>query len=446
MGKLAYLFPAFPVFHQTFVLWEVMGLQRNGVHPVIYSLRRPAGPQQPEGEQIARQVIYLPSAWSRRVWGANWRLLRRAPRRYLGLYAAVLRAWKTGAIGPVRDAEWERRPVAFSDRLRGWFNGHPVLFLLKSFALTPTAVYLAERFTADGVTHLHVHWASYPATVAYVINLISSLSFSVSAHAYDIYMVPRMLPAKIRAARFVVTCAKTNAAFLQRLSGPEAGDKIIVNYHGVDVSRFAPVERTAVPSRRFTVVSVGQLERYKGMHVLVDACAELARGGLDLECWIIGEGPRRAALAAQVERAGLAGRVHLTGALPHAEVAAHLRVADVFALASELAGRRRDVIANVVVEAMAVGLPVVVSRIPGVEELVDDGVTGYLVRPNRAGDLAAAIRKLVDHPEDARRFGLAARRRVLRDFDSGCNVRRLARLLAAVSEKAADAPAVCGGW
>jgi colanic acid/amylovoran biosynthesis glycosyltransferase len=95
---------------------------------------------------------------------------------------------------------------------------------------------------------------------------------------------------------------------------------------------------------------------------------------------------------------------------------------------------------------MAVGLPVVVSRIPGVEELVDDGVTGYLVRPNRAGDLAAAIRKLVDHPEDARRFGLAARRRVLRDFDSGCNVRRLARLLAAVSEKAADAPAVCGGW
>jgi colanic acid/amylovoran biosynthesis glycosyltransferase len=437
MGKLAYLFPAFPVFHQTFVLWEVMGLQRNGVHPAIYSLRHPAGPQQPEGEEIAREVIYLPSFRSRAVWAANWHLLRHHRRRYLRLFVDVFRAWQTGAIGPVRDAEWERRPVALYDRLRGWFNGHPLLYLLKSFFLVPISVYLAERFAADGVSHLHVHWASYPATVAYIVNRASGLPFSVSAHAYDIYMVPRMLPAKVRAARFVVTCAKTNAAFLKRLSGAEAADKVIVNYHGVDVSRFAPIERDPSRRSRFTVVSVGQLERYKGMHILIDACADLAQGGLDLECWIIGEGPRRAALQQQIERLGLADRVHLTGALAHADVAARLRTADVFALASELAGRRRDVIANVIVEAMAVGLPVVASRIPGVEELIDDGATGYLVRPNRPAELAGAIRKLADNAEERSRFGQAARRRILQDFDSGKNVRRLATLLGAVAGGAA---------
>jgi glycosyltransferase involved in cell wall biosynthesis len=446
MGKLAYLFPAFPVFHQTFVLWEVLGLQRNGVHPVIYSLRRPAaGPQQPEGQQIASQVRYLPSVWSAAVLGANLRFFLRQPMAYLRLFGAVLQAWQTGALGPVRDAEWERRPITLYDRLRGWFNGQPLLYLLKSFFLIPIAVYIATRLAADGITHLHVHWASYPATVAFIVNRASGLPFSVSAHAYDIYMVPRMLPAKVRAARFVVTCAKTNAAFLKRIAGVDVADKILVNYHGVDVGRFAPVEGRSAEGGAVTIVSCGQLERYKGMHILIDACAELVRDGLDVSCWIVGEGPRRQALQEQIERLGLHGRVHLTGARPHAEVAELLRTANVFALASELAGRRRDVIANVIVEAMAVGLPVVASRIPGVEELIDDGVTGYLVRPNRPGELAAAIRQLAEHPEDRVRFGQAARRRILQDFDSSTNVRRLARLLTdVVEEPASVARAVSG--
>jgi colanic acid/amylovoran biosynthesis glycosyltransferase len=436
MGKLAYLFPAFPVFHQTFVLWEVLGLQRNGVQPRIYSLRRPAGrSQQPEVEQIVNQVTYLPSVWSKAAWGANWQLLCDDPGRYLRLFVEVFRAWRTGAIGPVRDAEWERRPVALYDRLRGWFNGHPVLYLLKSLFLVPVSVYVAARLAADGVSHLHVHWASYPATVAFIVHQVTGLPFSVSAHAYDIYMVPRMLPAKVRAARFFVTCAKTNAAFLRRISGPEVADKVLVNYHGVDVSRFAPAENGVQRGERFTIVSCGQLERYKGMHILIEACAQLQQRGLDLECWIIGEGPRRTALEEQIESCGLRDRVHLLGARPQTEVAELLRRADVFALASELAGRRRDVIANVIVEAMAVGLPVVASRIPGVEEIIDDGATGYLVRPNRPGELADVIRRLAESPEDRIRVGQAARRRILQDFDSSKNVRRLAQLLAAAVEE-----------
>jgi glycosyltransferase involved in cell wall biosynthesis len=334
----------------------------------------------------------------------------------------------------VRAAGWERRPVALHDRLRGWFNRQPYLYLLKSFLLVPRAVDLAERLAAAEITHLHVHWATYPATVAYVVNLISGMPFSISAHAYDIYMVPRMLPAKVRAARFVVTCAKTNATFLRQLAGTDVSDKIIVSYHGVDVHRFAPAVDRRAAGDELRIVSCGQLERYKGMHILIDACAALRRRGVALQCWIVGDGPRRSQLQSQIEQLGLTDAVHLTGAQPHAEVAALLQRADVFALASELGGKsgRRDVIANVIVEAMAAALPVVASRIPGVEELVDDGVSGYLVRPNHADELAAALQRLAASADDRVRFGHAARRRILQDFDSSKNVRLLAQLLTAM--------------
>jgi colanic acid/amylovoran biosynthesis glycosyltransferase len=447
MGKLAYLFPAFPVFHQTFVLWEIMGLQRNGVHPTIYSLRRPSSRQQPEGKQIVGQVRYLPRLMSRAVWQANKRLICTDVRRYVRLYLGVFEAWRTGAIRPVRAPGWERRRITPYDRLRGWYNRQPYLYLLKSLALVPRAVDLAERLASEQITHLHAHWATYPATAAYVVHLLSGQSFSMSAHAYDIYMVPRMLPAKLRAARFTVTCAKSNAAFLKELAGAEASKRIFVNYHGVDVRRFAPPAQPKPGNNCVKIMSCGHLERYKGMHILITACAELLQHGTALECCIVGEGPKKAELQRQIDSLDLGRNVHLLGARPQAEVAELLRKADIFALASELGGKsgRRDVIANVIVEAMAAGLPVVASRIPGVEELVDDGVTGYLVRPNRADQLAAAIQHLADHPEERQRLGHAARRRILQDFDSSKNVRLLADLLTAELDETAAAQAVLAG-
>jgi glycosyltransferase involved in cell wall biosynthesis len=346
----------------------------------------------------------------------------------------VVKAWRTGASIPLRPVGWEEVRITPYERLRGWFNGHPLLYLIKSIALVPVAVYLARRLTDDGITHLHVHWASYPATVAYVVHLISGLPFSISAHAYDIYLVARMLPAKIDASRFLVTCARTNANFLRRLANTElphaVDDKIIVSYHGVDVTRFEPADPGRPFSGPLKIVSCGILERYKGMHTLIEACARLRGEGIALECKIVGEGPRRGQLQAQIEKLGLTETVQLLGRRPHREVADLLHSADVFALASELGGRRRDVIANVIVEAMAAGLPVVASAIPGADELVEDGVSGYLVRPNRVEAVADGLRKLAHDPAARRRLGQAARRRVLQDFDSNKNVKQLAALLA----------------
>jgi len=161
----------------------------------------------------------------------------------------------------------------------------------------------------------------------------------------------------------------------------------------------------------------------------------LHREGIPVECWIVGEGPYRQHLEAQIAGFGMEEFVHLTGAQPHAEVARLLAEADVFALASELGGKsgRRDVIANVIVEAMAAGLPAIASRIPGAEELVEDGVNGFLVRPNRAEDVAVALRRLAADPAERARIGTAARAKVLRDFDNRKNVCEMAEILAAAA-------------
>ncbi len=432
MGKLAYLFPTFPVFHQTFVLWEVLGLRRNGVEPLLFSLWRPETSQQPEGQAIQSDVTYLPPLTDAVVWRANWKALRTNPGRYFRLYIDVVRAWQTGTAAPEQTTKSDLH-VRFKDRLRGWYNRQPFLYLVKSLRLVPSAVDLAERLQAADVRHLHVHWATYPATVAFVIHRLTGLPFSVSAHAYDIYMVSRMLPAKIDAAEFFLTCARTNANYLRRLAGDRLGDKVRVSYHGVDLRRFVPrVDESR--TGRLKIVSCGQLERYKGFHTLVSACAQARQQGVDLECRIVGEGSHRAQLTAQIDALGLKGIVHLIGALPHAELVELLRQADLFVLASELAGKsgRRDVIANVIVEAMAVGLPPIATAIPGAEELVDDDLTGVLVPPNSVDAVASAIVRLANDPEERTRLGNAARRRIEQDFDSNKNVLELADLFSRV--------------
>lgn len=428
--RIAYLFPAFPVFHQTFVLWEVLGLRACGVFPRLYSLRGPSARQQPEGSRIIPEVTYLPGLLSAAVLRANLRRLRSDPAGYAALYGAIVRAWRTGAGRP-RPAAGGGSPVRAVNRLRGWWNMHPVPYLLRSLLLVPVAVHLAGELERDGITLLHAHWATYPATVALLVKRIAGIPFSLSAHAYDIHMVQRMLPAKLREASRVFTCARANADFLRALA-PEAAEKIVVSYHGVDVQRFRPAPERRPPDGTLRIVSCGQLERYKGMHVLVEACARLSAADVRMHCRIVGEGPERAALAAQIAEAGLRGRVELDGAQTQERLAESLREADVFVLASELAGRysrRRDVIANVIVEAMAAGLPVVASRLPGIEELVEDGRTGVLVTPNRPDEVAAALRRLAEDPALREALGNNARARVLADFDSARNVRRLAETL-----------------
>ncbi len=432
-GPVAFLFPAFPNLHQTFVLWEVLALQERGIDLALYSIKRPlTTTQQPEGAALQGQVTYLPSTLSAPVLGANLALLARRPRRYLGAVVGVVRGWwQDRAAGRA----WQTQQVSADapdrertlvESLRGWFNRSPVLYLLKSLWLIPLAVWLARDLERRGIARLHAHWASYAATVALVVHWLTDIPFSFTAHAYDIYLVPRLLGVKVREADFAVTCARVNAEFLNRLAGTAPGDRVIVNYHGVSRARFAPQPRRArgvLPC----LVTCGRLEPYKGHHILLRAVAQLDR---PVRVVLVGEGPQQQRLAQLAAELGMAERVEFTGPLPQARLAEVYAEADVFVLASVILERsgKRDVIPNVLAEAMAMQLPVVATSISGIAELVTDGVSGRLVPPNDAAALARVLGELLDDPAQRQRLAREGAATVARMFDRDVNIEELAAL------------------
>lgn len=449
---IAFLFPAFPVLHQTFVLWEVLALRRCGVQIKLYSLKRPSTrSQQPEGAALAQEVCYLPSSFSAAILSANLRTLLHSPRRYLGAFVGLAREWwrdrhvKSLWLDKSAPPDPDERMLTLRERAERFFNQNPVMYLLKSLWLVLPAVHLGCKLEAAGIDRIHAHWASYPTTVAMVIHWVFGIPFSFTAHAYDIYLVPQLLPVKVRGADFVVTCAQVNAAYLEALAGSAAGPRIVVNYHGVDLERFQPRSPSRpVGSGVPCIVTCGRLQLYKGHHVLLRACATLRQ---PWRCIVIGEGPQGGNLQQLAQTLGIGDRVEFTGPLPQSEVARLYGQADVFVLSSIVVASsgKRDVIPNVLAEAMAMQLPVVASNISGIGELVTDGISGRLVPPNDPAALAAVLQELLGDEPQRRRLALGGYRKVAADFDRGRNIAALAALFSGSSAAASPTAAVAGG-
>lgn len=425
MKRLAYIMGTFPAFTETFVLGEIEALEAAGAEADLYAFRRPGDASalaQGRGAELAARTCYSPGLASRELWGANLAAFRRAPGRYLGTLARVI---AHTALNPVH--------------------------CLKSLGIFPVAVAFAERMRERGIRHVHAHWATYPATAAYIVSRLLEIPFSFTAHVYDATLIRSFIPEKVRRARFVVTCNRFTQERLGRLV-PDAADKVIVNYHGATLERFVPGERPdAGPVPR--ILSCGSLYPRKGFPVLLDACARLRDRGVAFELTIVGEGPMRPRLERQIRRLGLERHVTLAGALPQHEVVRHYRAADLFVLAcvTDYLGwdditsdpilllevgpaipfrQLTDGIPNVLVEAMAMELPVVSTRVAGVPELVRDGDNGLLAPEGDPDALADAIERLLCDPALRRRLGRRGRETVLRHFDRSRNIRDLIGIFA----------------
>ena len=205
--------------------------------------------------------------------------------------------------------------------------------------------------------------------------------------------------------------------------------QIFLNYHGTDLDRFRPGNRS--PGAQFRIVSVGWFKEYKGFHFVVEAVAIMAQRGIDAVLHLAGDGPQRAYLEQQAKRLGIADRVVFHGYLDHAHLVELYRDCDAFAMGSiEMTNfGRQDVIPNVIAEAMAVGLPVVATRMGGVAELLEDGESGLLVPQRDARALADALTRLAKDPETAVRIRGGALAKVRRIWDRSRNLDELAELL-----------------
>ncbi|HVS14499.1 MAG TPA: glycosyltransferase [Thermoanaerobaculia bacterium] len=383
---IALFMSRFPSVTETFILREMEELERQGQPIVAVPLLREAPKVvHPEARPWMERALYTP--WlSPGIVAANLRALGHRPGRYL----AVLGRLAAGtACSPS--------------------------FLYKSLVLFPKSVYLAERLAGAGIAHLHAHFATHPTTAAWIVHRLTGTPYSFTVHAHDLFVCRAMLGEKIRRARFVRVISRFNRDFLAERYPAARGKKVEVIHVGVDPGRYRLAEEPAVAVDEKTPVllTVAALKPYKGLPVLLEACAELVRTGTRLRCEVIGEGPLRRRLEGEIAARRLDGVVRLLGACTQDEVARRLLRATAVVLPSVVApDGQMEGIPVALMEAMAAGLPVVAPLLSGIPELVEHGTNGLLFPPGDASALAAALRRLLADPALGRRLGAAGRRTV----------------------------------
>lgn len=412
---VAVLLSRFPLVTETFILREVIEMERQGwpVRLVPILRERPKVVHR-EALPWTRRLLHAPLL-SPSVFLAVARALRRRPGRLLKLLA----------------------------RLAAASAGSPN-FLLRTLALFPQAVWAAERLEAEGVGHLHAHFATHPATMALVVSELTGIPWSFTVHAHDLFVRQEMLGEKLAAARSVRAISRFNRELLERWFPAEAAGKVEVVHVGIDPEVYRRLPPPPAPSAGVPgVLSIASFRPYKGLPVLLDACRRMADAGVSLRCEIVGDGPMRPELERRIAELGLGGIVTLAGALPQDEVARRLGASTLFVLPSIVApDGQMEGIPVALMEAMAAGQPVVASALSGIPELVEHGANGLLVPPGDAAALAAAVERLLADPELGRRLGERGREAVERGFRLDATV---AGLLALIDRHALPAdPEVAG--
>jgi glycosyltransferase involved in cell wall biosynthesis len=262
---------------------------------------------------------------------------------------------------------------------------------------------LAEARRADVV---HANWAicgAIAAAAAVPIRrpLVTTLRGDDVTKASSSVLHRRILAMAVGGSVAVICVSEAMAAALRALY-PERARDVHVCLNGVDRA-FLSVHRSPPVAGRLRVASVGSLIRRKGYDVLIEAMAR-ARCRAAIGLRIAGAGPELAALREQAARLDLSDRVEFTGELPPAQVPRFLAGADVFVLPSRSEGRP-----NAVIEALAAGLPVISSDLPGVEGLVEHGVNGWRVQAEDVAALASALDEANSNPGERERRAVAAR-------------------------------------
>ena len=436
--SVAYVLKGFPRLSETFIASEMHRVEQAGVPLRLYVLKPPEAHERnaphPVVDRIRTRPVYLPPTsslsgvprlrWLAANLPAFWPALRRTIRRRpLGVARAM------GAA--LHDALCARR--------LWWALPRKVFMrdLLLGIALAD------QLLEAPDVRHLHAHFAHGTTTVTWYAARITGLPFSFTGHARDIYIDDLnpggLLRRKLRAARFVVTCTEANRRHLEAIGG---GVPVHVVYHGLndDFVRLL-AERNGSVSRNghFRVLAVGRLVAKKGFDVLVEACGALAEDGVPVEAVIVGhtaplEPEVRGRLEAAIAAHGLQGRVRLVDSMSQAQLYDEYRRASAFCLPCRVVDTGdRDGIPNVMVEAMACGLPVVSTEVSGIPELVANGENGLLVRPESPAEIAGALRRLHGDPELARGLGRRAEETVRAHFDGDRLAARLAALFRAAT-------------
>jgi glycosyltransferase involved in cell wall biosynthesis len=399
LAHTAFVLGEFPKFSETFIHRELEAMREAGLefHVLSTAPRRPASDPLPRALiEVQRDAIYFDYRSARAI------------------------ASMTASLASTSVRETMRWMLRFPHRTAA--------HRARAAAAVLVAAHVAPELERRGIRYVHSHFATFPTEVAMSVSHLLGIPYGCTWHAYGIYRDRNILEQKLAGARTVFTCTKRNLEHLQALC-PEARSRIHLAYHGLnldEVPQPTPISNIGPP----IILAVGRLVAKKGFSHLIDAASALEKSGRRFELRLIGDGPERRALKAQVARLGLAREVRFLGTQPNSAVFAQLAEARVVAVPSVVTeDGDMDGLPNVVLEALSLGRPVVGSDVSGIPELIVHGETGFLVEPENPLELCEKLSLVLDDAALAAELGSRGRLRIFQDFDVKKNVQRMVETL-----------------
>jgi colanic acid/amylovoran biosynthesis glycosyltransferase len=390
--RIAYLTGEYPRATDTFIQREVFAFRKQGVDVQTFSIRRTGDEHIVGVEQAAERdrTFYILPVRPMALLIAHLHLLTASPMRYL---SAIKLAWSTRQVG-----------------LKGTF--YQAFYFLE-------AGILAHQIRQEKIQHLHNHFADSSCTVAMLAAELGGFTFSFTLHGPSIFFEPYrwQIGEKIKHALFV-SCISHFCRSQGMIFAPsDRWNRMHIVHCGVEPSLFKQVSHQGMGKN---LLYVGRLAVVKGLPILLESLVVLKRSHPDITLTVVGDGPDRAQLEQQTAQMGLTANVNFVGYQSQAEVREHMQQTDVFVMSSFAEG-----VPVVLMEAMAAGVPVVATQIAGVGELVEDGISGFLVPPGDPVLLGDRIEKLLPSAELRNRLGAAGRVKVEKEFNIDHEVTRL---------------------
>lgn len=392
--KVAFILENYPRLYHTFIRHEIAGLVERGARVSIFSFFRDPTPfNQHTGQlEVAQELNYFEDHVAEkrlRLARAVLKRERTIGRIGIGLHRFVERA----VFGNERAADRYRSDL-------GW--------------ATYSLAAMVSKIQSGQFDAIHAGFGNKSATAAMLLSRQTGVPFSFETHAYDLYVDFKFANEKIREARKIFTISHYNRDYLIRehQCPPDKIEVVRVPFNKAQCDSLRKAERSSD-----LVVSVGRLHPIKGLTYAVEAMKLIVDRRPSVRYVIVGGGPLENELKAQVRRLGLERHVELRGDLSNPEALELVSRAAVFLLPSVIAENGdRDGVPTSLLEAMYLATPVVSSRVSGIPELVEHGVSGLLVQQRDVTGIAQCVEQLLS--DDSRRddMGLAASERVRTGF------------------------------
>jgi len=386
--KLAYLVSRFPAVSHTFIQREVEALRQEGFEISLFSVNPHdiATHLQTDADRaLAAETFYLKQAPLKSLWQGIWDSFAFAPGRFVATFFK--------ALG----------------------NGFYHLFYFLEATLLGSVLYKKK------IDHLHVHFANPAAMVAFYVQRLYGIPYSITVHGPDEFYdtTAQHLAEKFKEAKFLICISNYTQSQIYRLLPPDQWHKVHIVRMGIDPVQYAPSLSPSKKEEPFMITCVGRLSISKGQPLLCQAVQDLLEEGLPLQLVFIGDGPERKWLEKFSNE-----RIHLLGAQNQQGVRTQLEKTDLFVLPSFAEG-----VPVALMEAMAMEIPCIASGINGIPELIIHEKSGWLVYPSDLEGLKLSLKRLYHDSNLRLTLAKEGRQRIIESYDLGKNTKQLAELL-----------------